>query len=84
MQVDDEIVSFTSQSPRESEIGRNPRDSRRLRRHDHLVEMRVADDDWRRRRLDEIREMRVRKRPLQRTQHRRGKDDIPDEAQANK
>ena len=83
MQIDHEIVSLPPQPPREPEIRHNPRESGRLRRDNHLIEMRVAGNDWRRRRFDQIREVRLRKRPPQRAQHRRGEDDVADEAEAN-
>ncbi len=83
VQIQHEIIPFTTQAPRQLEIRHDSRDSRCPRGHDHIIEMRISDHDWRGWRLHQIREMRVRKRPLQCPEHRRREDDITDEAEAN-
>ena len=76
VQIDDEIVARSPQLPREPHIGADSGQAARPGRDDHLIEVRVPTDNGRRRRLDEIREMRVWKRPLQRPRNRRRKDDV--------
>jgi len=70
-----------SQLSRQFDIVDYPRQTRRARRHDHLVQVRILSDDREGCRFDQIRELRLRKPTLQRPQHRRRKHDIADEAQ---
>ena len=82
VQIDDEVVPRAPQPPCEPQVGCDPRHPARPRRDDHLIEVRVACDDRRRRRLHQIREMRIRKHPFQCPRDRRREDDVADEPKA--
>jgi len=83
VQIDDDVVSFTPKPSRETEIISDPAQARSPRRDDHFVEVRILSNHRKCLRLDKIRKMRVPKRPLQRPDERRCKNNVSDEAQTN-
>lgn len=83
VQIDHQIVMIPPQASRQPEIVRDPRETGRARRDDHFVQVRIPSDDGQCRRFHQICEVRPRKPALQRPKHRRRKDDVADEAQAN-
>ena len=83
MQIDHQIVTIPSQPSRQLQIVGYPCETRPARGDNHIVQVRILSDDRQCRRFDQIRELRLGKPSLQRPEHRRRKDDVADEAQAN-
>jgi hypothetical protein len=52
MEIDDEIIPPAPQAPSEPHVRDDSRGTRRLRRHDHFIEVRVPGHHRRGRRLD--------------------------------
>ena len=79
VEIDGEIerarAAAGGRAPRSRE---QPAHARAARRDDHLVEMRIAGDDRRGRRFDEVGEVGVGKPPAQGADGRRGEDDVAD------
>ena len=83
MQIEDDVETLRAQTSRERDIVTKPGQSAAAGDDDHFCEVRVPGYYWRRLALDQIRQPRVRKRPLERADERRGEDDVADEAKAN-
>ena len=83
VQVENHVVAGAAQPPGEPCVGRNPRQAGWPGRHDHFIDISIARDDRRRLGLDEIRDVRFRKNPLQGPRNRRGEDDVADQAQTD-
>jgi hypothetical protein len=76
MKVDRQIVAVSPKPHAECDIAEDAPEAAGSRGHDHVVEMWIVEDDRRRRRFDEIRDVRVGKPPPQRMDRRRGEHDI--------
>jgi hypothetical protein len=83
VKIDREIVTFAAQPQTEGDIRQRAAHARRPRRDDHAIEMRVIGDNRRRRRLNDVGEVRVRKATPQSANGRRRENHIANFAQAN-
>ena len=83
VQIDHQIVMIPSQSSRQPEIVDYSRKARAAWGNNHFLQVRILSDDGQCCRFDQICEPRLRQSALQRPEHRRGKDDVADKAQAN-
>ena len=83
MKIDGEVVALRAQPPAEREIAEPSARAAAARRDDHLIQMGIAGDDRRRRGLDDVAEMRVRKPLPQRVDGGGGEDHVADLPEAD-
>ena len=83
MKIDGKIESPRPQLAPEAEIADKSPYAARVRRDDHLIEVRIALDDRRRRRLDDISEVGVWETAPERVDGGRRKDDVADLPEAD-
>ena len=83
MKINREIVSLAAQPSPERKVAEQAAQPAGARRDDHLVEMRVVDDDRRSGGLDDVGEVRIREPLPQRMDSRRGEDDVTNLSQAD-
>jgi hypothetical protein len=83
VEIDRQLEALRTQPPAKREIVEHAPGATSTRRHHDLVQMWIASDHRRRRGLDDIGEMRVRKPPPQRLDGRRCENNITDLAEPN-
>ena len=76
MKIDGEIVALGAQPAAEGEIAEESAQTVRARRDNHLIQMAVAGDDRRSRRLDDIADVRVGKPLSERMDGGGGEGDV--------
>ena len=76
VKINHEVVTARAQPPRECGIVAHAAPAFRPRRDDHLVQMRIVQDDRRGRRLDDVSEVRVGEPPPQSVNRGRGEHDV--------
>jgi len=83
VQIDRDIVSFPPKPARKTEIIGDSAQAGSARRDDDFPQMRILPNHRKRLRFDQIRQVRVWKRALQRPDERRRKNHIADQAKAD-
>ena len=83
MQIDCDVEGQPSKASGERHVASDAPQTSRPRNDDHVVEVWIASNQWRRRRFDEICEVRVGIGPPQAPHDRRGEDYIADEPRAD-
>ena len=83
MKVDGEVVPPGAEPPAERQVVAQAAEPPRARRHNHLIEMRVVDDDRGCRRLDDVGEVRAGEAVPQSMHGGRGERDVTNLAETN-
>jgi hypothetical protein len=83
VQIDDDVVAVAAKSSRQAEIVGKSAQPSPSRCDDDVIQMGILPNDRKRLRFDQVRQVRIWKRPLQRPDQRRGKHDVTNQAEAN-
>jgi hypothetical protein len=83
VKVDDGVEAGAPQPQGQRNVFAQACGAPQQRRHDHLVEVRVPDDDGRGLRLDQVRQVRIGSGAPDRADDRGRQDDVADQAQAD-
>jgi len=83
VKIDREIEAAPPEVERQPQIVTEPARRIGCGRDDDLIEVRIVPDDWRRQRLDEVRQARIGKRLSNSADRRRRQDDVANQAKAD-
>ena len=83
MKIESDIKVFAPKTSRHRDIVAQAREAGPLRNNEELVDVRVAGNHRCRRRLNEVRNVRVREAAAKRPKDRRGESDVADQAKAD-